>query len=64
MWSSCSGAGDGVAAAGSLQSRPAVWTMSLDRRAPLDDLMAAAALEQGELQPFAGADGTGSGIRW
>ena len=39
------GAGDGVAVAGSLQARPAVWTMSLDRRAPLDDLMTSAAPE-------------------
>jgi len=33
--------------------------MSLDRRAPLDDLVAAAALEQGDLQPLAGAGGAG-----
>jgi hypothetical protein len=37
----------------------AAGAMPLNWRAPLDDLMAAATLEQGDLQPLTGAGGAG-----
>jgi hypothetical protein len=61
LWSSCSGPGDGVAAAASLQCSSAVWTVTLDGRSTLDDLVASSTFENGGGQPFARALRPGEG---
>jgi hypothetical protein len=49
-----------LAAADALDGRGAPWAVALDGRVSLDDLMAAPAFDQRDLQPLTGARGRGS----